>query len=80
MAVVVDVQTEVYSTVEEEGAAVTHNFKHQPIAFKATEAVEVVRMEAVAVDLGEAAVVQPKWRFSCENLRHAFRIQTKTDP
>ena len=65
--------------MEEEGAAVTLNFKHRPLTLKAIEAVEVVRMEAVAVDLDAAAVVQSKWRFSREKLRHAFWVQLKTD-
>ena len=68
--------------MEEEGAAVTLNFKHQPLTRKAIEAVEVVRMEVVAVDLdaAAAAVVQSKWRFSRENFCHAFWVQPNTDP
>ena len=68
VVVVVDVQMEVSLTV-------THSFKRRPQALKATGAVEVVRMEAVAADLGEAAEVQPKWKFSREKLCHALRIQ-----
>jgi hypothetical protein len=69
--VVVDVETEVWLTVEEEGAAVTLNFKHRPLTLRA--------IEAVAVDLDAAAVVQPKWRFSREKLRHAIWVRPKTD-
>ena len=65
----VDVETEVYPSVKEEEAAVTLNSKHLPPAI---EAVEVARMEAVVVEVDEAAVVQRKGKFSREKARHAF--------
>jgi hypothetical protein len=73
VAVVVDVQTEVWPTVDEEGGAVALYFKHRPSNLKTTGAVEVVPAEVVVVDSDEAEAVQPKSRFSREKLRHAFR-------
>ena len=68
-AVVVDVATEVYPTViEEEDVAAFR----RALTLKMGVAVEVAEVEAVVVDLHEAAVARWKWRSFRERLRYAF--------